>query len=243
MGMKRLLVPAFLLLSAPLFADAPLLDPRLSDADEFGRYADVSRPRAGAVASPDWSLEAGARRPAASLSSPAGIEPAARRAVPSVPVLSAPREDRERRVPAAGLLGLAVLGAAAAGAAVLLIASASSPRRAPPGSGPAEVPAGEVVEELPDIQFYAPPPAAPIVVSPPAAPPPPAEPVVVAFEPELTQSWLAITAEEQRAIDAWDRSVEKELGLASLEAWLDGHASEFPRLDVACLKAKLYRGA
>jgi hypothetical protein len=56
-------------------------------------------------------------------------------------------------------------------------------------------------------------------------------------------SWLAITAEEQKAIELWDRSPEKSRGVAALDDWLDSHADSLPKVDAARLKRKLWRQA
>ncbi len=53
--------------------------------------------------------------------------------------------------------------------------------------------------------------------------------------------WWAITMHEQFAIDLWNESVEKDLGIESLDRWLDANADELPRVDVELLKKKLNR--
>ncbi|PCI36512.1 MAG: hypothetical protein COB53_09305 [Elusimicrobia bacterium] len=53
--------------------------------------------------------------------------------------------------------------------------------------------------------------------------------------------WWAITMHEQRAIDRWSESPERELGIHSLEAWLDAHAETLLQVDVELLKKKISR--
>ncbi|MBI5242397.1 MAG: hypothetical protein HY922_01780 [Elusimicrobia bacterium] len=76
---------------------------------------------------------------------------------------------------------------------------------------------------------------------PPRTPAP--QPYVLPKLPAAAGSWKAISAEEQGAIDRWDDSAEKRLGLASLGVWLGLHACEFPRVDVPLLQDKLRREA
>jgi len=60
------------------------------------------------------------------------------------------------------------------------------------------------------------------------------------YEPRV-QRWWAISSKEQSAIDRWDRSIEKEIGMFSLVEFLDAHAKDFPEVDVTVLKVKIKR--
>lgn len=226
--------------AVPKEQGSALLDPRLGDAEAFGRYADVSKTHAGAVATPNWSLEAPTGRQRYRLERPSGAQPATRPEIPVAPVAAPGAESR--KLPTAGLLGLGALGTGVAACGLLLLAGKPRGRGEPVRRGTvADAPAPAEPESLAPISFRSPAPPVPLYV-PWLQPQPASDPIELHTEPEMTSSWLAITAEEQRAIDLWDRSHEKLLGLASLEEWLDQHAAlNFPKLDVALLKAKLHR--
>lgn len=244
----RIRLLALAALACPLTAHAAepaLLDPRLSDAETFGHYADLSKPRPAAVNSPAWRPEGEttARREALSLARPASIPLAAPRPVPQAPILLAPPRAEAGR-PGIPPLGWIALGAGAAGLGILLALSAATarPRKERSRRPPAPARAAELDEPLAPILRWKPPPA--IFTLPPAPTAlEAAEPASPHAEPRWAASWKAVTAEEQRAIDAWDRSVEKRLGLASLEEWLDLHGASLGTLDVPRLKAKLHRDA
>jgi hypothetical protein len=53
-------------------------------------------------------------------------------------------------------------------------------------------------------------------------------------------TWRAISLPEQQLIERWDRSREKDLGLASLDEWLDA-VGDAGSVDISRLKAKLHR--
>ena len=221
--------------------DAKVPDSRLSDPDEFGRFADVSRAHPDAVTTPRFGSY---RSPG---SSTPGLTPAAtpfaRAAQQAIPAPAAAAERGEEKRPAARTIGLIALGAASiAGLGLLLLARRGSRQPAEPVlPAPLETPAEiDFPEELAPIRPWVEPEQHAVPDPAPVSTPTP-RPDSVYFEPELKQSWLAITAAEQAAIERWDNSPEKELGLSSLEQWLDDHAANLKNIDVRRLKAKLHR--
>ncbi|MBI4345999.1 MAG: hypothetical protein HY553_04045 [Elusimicrobia bacterium] len=253
--MDRLLAALLLgLASAAAAADARPIgelqvpDARIADSERFGHFVDLSRPQGGAVVAGAWH-----NAPAASpLSAQPGLTRAT--AVPPPQPLFIPRgqlpplPDLSDEKPKGESIGLATVAAVGVGLGLVLWglggprrregdAEPERPRPARRGSAPRE--------ELAPIEPWSEPARAPFGpvaerVSPAA------EPQVGAadpFEPLPSISWYAITAAEQRAIDQWDRSPEKRLGLASLTEWLDRHDGRLAGVDVPLLKLKLTREA
>lgn len=243
-GLKGVVAAVSLIASACLSAAAAepneLLDNRFSDPETFGRYTDASRAHPDTVTSPQWGIER-VRTPQAN---PVGLKPASR-----------PRFSNQLIVPLAALraepvlepvkpkgdkLGLLTLAAAAVGLGLVFLGTRqakSERRRRVPKSTRTATP-----EELAPIREWesSDEPAPAIVAwNPPA---PVIEPVFDS-DPFFAESWRAISAREQHAIDLWDRSLDKQLGLASLNQWLDHHASELPGVDISSLKDKLRRDA
>lgn len=210
---------------------AGLLDRRLTDAETFARSADGSAPHSGDVLTP---AATGRWTPAAAVRPPfllRGLR--TRRARGSVPadflIQTADRREAGTRseLSRAGL---------ALGSVGLLLLSAvfldGFPTRAPAAQRPGRAALSPPLPQrsapsLPHTDFRA-------LTEPPRHP-------VADPRPGPSYSPYAISFEEQRAIEGWDRSLEKAQGRADLAQWLDLHAARLSGVDVPRLKAKLRR--
>lgn len=224
--------------SNPAFAGAPdggqetpLADPRLSDPEAFGRFADVARSNADGAFVPVSPVPGGRRRPALSQT---GFP--ARSAPTPVPSPNAGLKSPARRSPPLHLPRLPGAAALTLGALFLAVAARPRPNALAPKatlSFPKETPLLRLEDkrrQQPAVYSLWTPPPTPLRI--PAAPP-------EAFAPRPT--WRAISDAEMTAIDRWDAAKEAEG--RTLDGWLDAHAGELGGVDVPRLRAKLRRDA
>ncbi|MBI5200094.1 MAG: hypothetical protein HY925_00785 [Elusimicrobia bacterium] len=227
-------------------ADFQVPDASLSDPTKFGQFTDVSRNREDRALAPrvqaNWTP-----RPQAAVVLPL-LRPGPAHEPPTpgfvtlqqLPPLSDVREEK----PKTDAIGLWTVAAVGIGLG-LVVLGATGPRRREERVELAEMPPAAkrakrsfvIQEELAPIESWTPEPQAPF--GPIAEPD--YDPGTIVLPPLPQGSRYAISAAEQRAIDLWDKSPEKNLGLASLPEWLDRHETRLRGVDVPLLKAKLER--